>query len=357
MGLTGPSEFYRNAEKTLSADETPGKSDFPDAVSPPPMPRGVATPDGRRAFFAGLDNTVQAIDVETGKRTWSVEIDGQPIAAANGQVVIMREASPGVLTMLVLDETDGHEVGRCNVTLPPGIDVSAASGQFGLRPSILDDRLLVEWEAQSSYAGGAPPPTFVEDEAARRTTGTFECDLTAGHVRTAQSGAAEAPAPRTSWPYRLGGDWHKSAWRVGESLATLELDRSGPQAALLLRTFAEDDESTARSSVIAESDAVEPTVTPDGRHVFVRLTVPPGEPWHIWDAIDHTEVGIIDYQPGSEFPAVLDERAYYVAPTTSPTGTGYDMRAVDLVTGKVVWDLQLGAPAPRKITPPPPRMR
>ena len=319
-------------------------------TAPQPMPRGIATPDGKTAFIAGVDDRIQAVNLDTGERLWSTQLGGQPILADQDKVVIAREVSPSVVVLDVVAADKGSKLGSCRIQFPPGIDVTDPA-RFSLRPCLVDERVVVQWQASDRYAGGAPPPKFIEESFAAESAGTFECDFRDGQVEVTRSVPSESPSAQTSWAYRLGGVWRNTAWTAGEQQAALEMDRSGPEPVLTLST--DGPGNAAQVTPLITGEAVEPTVTPDGRFLFVRRTEPPGEPWDVWEVTTHRQLGRIPREPGSDFPVVLKGRVYYLAPVPGPAGPAYLIRAIEIDSGRTLWEHALGSPAHAEAPPPP----
>ncbi len=337
----------------MSPYRTKDAAESPDAVLPEPVPRGVATTDHNRGFFAGLDNTIQAVDLETGQLAWTVDIPGQPILAAEGKVMVVTQSPSRNLSLLVLDENSGEELSRCELPLALNADTSSIDEQFEIRPSMAEDRLHVQWKMHTPYKGGAPPPQYVKQSADEILSGAFDCELHSGEIIPTLAAAAVDRPRRQSWPYRLNGVWQKTSWISNQEENVLELRRTDASRDLLLTSFSATDGSNVRSTVLASTDAVEPTLTPDGKFLFVRQTVPADEHWTVWQVADHTPVGKLKYQPGAEFPTVLDDTVYFL---TQSSGPSYRMHAVRLPDGDELWNLELDAGPAQKVAPPPPRM-
>ena len=320
----------------------------PGPVSARPMPRGVAHPAGRVAFIAAADDAIVAVDLERGRVIWTAGLGGQPVMATDGGVVIARPLASMALGLVLLDASDGHHLGRCDVRFPSDVDVVQMLRAGGLAPIVEGGRLVVDWEVRTAYRGGASPPPSIEQGASRLLAGRFHCEF--GSERREASVDAKRPALRESFGYRRGGRWHHTAWRVEgptRLLARLAQDSSG---ALVLETFEPDGARARPATPIGENSALDPTVTPDGRFLFVRRTVPPGERWRIWSVTEHEQIASIPYLEGSDFPAVLERRAYHLAPAAE-TGVP-SLRALDLATGDLLWELALGSPVERE----PPRL-
>jgi hypothetical protein len=325
-----------------------------DSPAPQPMPRGVASPDGKTAFISGFDDSIQSINLETGELLWSIRLSGEPIVADHHMVVVAREPSSSVVELDEVSAEFGSKLGSCRIQFPFDIDVSKRA-RFRLFPKLVDNRVVVRWQASDRYMGGAPPPKFIEEGQAQESRGTFECDFRDVQVEAVQVETSASPPAQTSWAYRSGGVWRETAWVLGETQATLEMDYSNPDPVLVLNTV--DSKHFVHRSPLVTGQSVEPTLTEDGRYLFVRRTDPPGESWEVWEVATHKNVGRIAHDPGSDLPAVLAGRVYYLAPTPTSTGITYRLKAVDLHSGQFLWEHELGGPAQLESAPPLPKLR
>jgi hypothetical protein len=318
------------------------------------MPRGVATPDGKTAFISGFDDDIRSVSLETGELLWTIQLSGEPIVADHHKVVIARKPSSSVVELNVVSAENGSMLGSCPIQFPFDIDVSDRA-RFSLYPELVDNRVVVRWQASGQYTGGAPPPKFVEESLAQERQGSFECDFQGIQVEAAQVEASASPPSQISWAYRIGGVWRETAWMLDEMQAALEMDHSDSGPTLVLSTV--DSVHLARRTPLVTGQSVEPTLTPDGRFLFVRRTDPPGNPWEVWEVATHKHVGRITHDPGSDFPAVLSGRVYYLASTPGPTGLAYRIRAADLQSGQTLWEHEIGGPAQLESAPPLPKLR
>ncbi|HVS65098.1 MAG TPA: hypothetical protein VMT85_16530 [Thermoanaerobaculia bacterium] len=303
-----------------------------------PFPRGVATPDGGTGFLAAPRDAVLAVDLDGGRRIWSAALAGQPLVATDGGVIVARPLAPGALALVLLDARDGRELGRCEVRFAGGVDVARMLADGGLRPAVSEGSVLVEWRATSKYEGGAPPPQFVEERAGRSRAGAFRCELGGERIEAEPSDhAAERTAVRPSFGYRSGGRWRETSWRLDGGEARLARD---PDGAIVLETFDAGGAPARGPTVVAESEAVEPTVTTDGRFLLVRRTAPPDPWWRVWSVSGHEQVATVAYPVGADFPAVLEGRLYVLAP--GEEGGPPRLVAIDLESGDVLWALETG---------------
>ena len=303
-----------------------------------PFPRGVATPDGGTGFLAAPRDGVLAVDLDRGRRMWSAALAGQPLVATDGGVIVACPLAPGALALVLLDARDGGELGRCEVRFAGGVDVARMLAAGDLRPAVSEGSVLVEWRAASKYEGGAPPPRFVEERAGRSRAGAFRCELGGERIEAEPSDdAGERTAGRPSFGYRSGGRWRETGWRLDGGEARLARDANG---AVVLETFDAGGAPARGPTVVAESEAVEPTVTTDGRFLLVRRTAPPDPWWRVWNVAGHERIATVPYPADADFPAVLEGRLYVLTPGDG--GGAPRLAAFDLESGEMLWELEIG---------------
>ncbi len=308
-----------------------------------PFPRGVADPEGELGFFENLSGCVESVELGPGQRRWRSAVEGEPVLATREAVFALR-----LPLAIGLDAGTGKLLAEQDLPLelPPGAELS----QVEVSAELLGSSLLLEWRSDGRYAGGAPAPDEVRSGFERRSHGTIEWDLAAGRARE-MPGSVRQGADLQSWPYRRRGRWRETAWQCGDLVLRLALDDSAEaeqESVVLLAT----GERGPRPAGPAWPAPIEPTVTPDGCHLLVRETRQPAGPWQVVDLRAAREVARVPYREGSQFPAVLGGRLYFI--TGPRAGSPAALHAVDLASGEEVWELDLGPP-PDHGAPPLPR--
>jgi hypothetical protein len=128
------------------------------------------------------------------------------------------------------------------------------------------------------------------------------------------------------------------------------VDRAGgePQRVVLISTAAPGDgheASIPRAVTVAGGTAIEPLVSADGRHLLVRETRPPSAQWRVIDVRTGRQVATVPYLAGTDQPAVLGDRLYFLAPWQDR----YALHACALATGAPLWHLPLDPPPDERV--------
>jgi len=143
----------------------------------------IASPDGKLIFARGKDG-VEAIDVATGKLIW-VTKGANRLAGVSGTTVIAWAADakkPNAFSIVAMDSGTGKELFKSDaITLPDWANTAKEHG-FSFRTAARSDgkQVVVVWQANTFYAGGAAPPPEVEKAARREALGSVVIDATTG---------------------------------------------------------------------------------------------------------------------------------------------------------------------------------
>src|SRR4051812_28753581 len=87
-----------------------GRADGP-AASPLPLPRGVASEDGKTGFLAGRRRGIDAIDLCTGGLLWSTDEPARPLVAFGGRLAVqVPDRRPNAVRVAVLDAARGKRL-------------------------------------------------------------------------------------------------------------------------------------------------------------------------------------------------------------------------------------------------------
>jgi hypothetical protein len=311
------------------------------------FPRGVADPGGE-AGYVDDGSGIVAVGIQQGEQRWRTEraaypliSDGKRLAAAG-----TRERSPNVLEVVVHDGSRGGEVLLVSepVVLPDWATVGEQGPEtVSMRAQLDGHALRLEWTARTRYGGGAPPPQSVAREAARDAAGVVEVDLETGSVEhlTADHGAEPADARRPP----LDPDDLDGSWVAGNAVARLVWDAAGDEQVLSLEVVAPDSGDVRARVEVARGSGLVAQVTPDGCYLLVHTEpAPPGEsPWWVFSARTGDRVATLTYDAGARWPAILRDRAFYVVEERDAATTRRTLRARELDSGSVAWELQLAA--------------
>jgi len=143
----------------------------------------ILSPDGKLIFARGKDG-VEAIDVATGKLVW-VTRGAKQLAGVSGNMVFgwaTDAKKPNAFRVVALGSTTGKELFNSDpITLP---DWASTAKRYGstFRTSARSDgkQVVVVWQANTFYAGGAAPPPEVEKAARREALGSVVIDAATG---------------------------------------------------------------------------------------------------------------------------------------------------------------------------------
>jgi hypothetical protein len=161
-----------------------------------PFPRGIASLSTSRAFMRDPAGRLLAIDLDTGKILWRTTEAMRPLLAGRDRVVALREVEPRVTSVTVLDADDGRQMSTSKPLPLPDWAPSALddTADFSISAEAAADAVLLKWDAQQRYRGGAAPGREVEEAAQRHAEGRARVDLRTGEVSQAPSGAMPEPS-------------------------------------------------------------------------------------------------------------------------------------------------------------------
>jgi|GEM_PF-4043601 len=328
------------------------------AVPNPPLPRGVADPVTGVGYVGEPAGTVAAFQLADGASVWRARAPGLPVAAGvaagRGWVFLAAAEAPGVLRLQTLDAATGESVARHGLELELEDAVPRLSlADLDLSAHVTADGLELGWRYRGSYGGGAPPSREVEERFSRLQAGALRYSPRAGTVETLPAG--RKPPPPASFPYRQRGRWREQAWLAAGAVARLDLD-GGQDGELWLECWPAEVTGGATGSpmgreLVWRGADVEPSVTGDGSHLFLRRTRPPGQLWHVVTVPGGEAVGQVPFAQGDQWPETVEGRVHHLS--GGPDG-GLVLRTVELASGRHLWDRELASARETRPSPPPP---
>jgi hypothetical protein len=96
---------------------------------------------------------------------------------------------------------------------------------------------------------------------------------------------------------------------------------------------------------LARGQGLVAQVATDGSHVLVHMEPRPAEhdPWWVFSARTGRRVATLTHDAGAREPAIVGEHAFYlVEPRDDPAG-GRTLRARELASDSLTWELRLAA--------------
>ena len=154
----------------LAAPITP-----PAWVKPLPIPGGVADAAGKTGFIANDKDAVEAINLETGEVLWTADVRGKPLAVTDNHLAVQVPATGknNAVRVVVLDTAaKGKQILESEpVVFPDWVATGLVGGKsFTSSGKLYQGDLLLSWQANASYWGGAKPPPRVEQAGASMLT-------------------------------------------------------------------------------------------------------------------------------------------------------------------------------------------
>jgi hypothetical protein len=326
------------------------------------IPHGVATPDGKTGFLVGPEGGVEAVNLEDGKTLWAAKGAVRPLAATDKRFFAEgpgKDKKANGLTVLVYDLTaDGKQVLESDpVTFPDWVVVGGGPGRTWSADARFEKgNLLLKWQANSFYYGGAAPPPEVEKAARKSASGVAQVNLESGKVEALD--ADKFPAgPKL--PKEL--EKVQNPLVVGDKVMSLAVEQAGQEQKLVRKAWDLASGKELEPVTLMQGKSLFYLAGGDGKHVavhqaLVKEQLPQGDyAWWVFNLETGKEVIKFPYEEGTTGVSVVGPRAYYVVQTQKPGGFAgvitRTLKAVDLKSGKVVWDRAVES---TKIIPPPP---
>ncbi len=326
-----------------------------DSIRPLFLPRGIGDAATAKGYVSDAAGHVVALALADGAGIWRSRVLARPVLAAGGRVFAVRPAgpdAPSVLWLELIDARSGRLEGERALDLSVASPGATGTPDLDLSATLAGDVFRLRWRRPDTYAGGAPAPQHVRERFATPTSGVFEYHLAsrALSARPTPNGADESPR-LPSAPYRRDETWRYDAWPAGRGLARLDLDESRNPPVLRLELWNSRGAQRLRAADLLEGRALEPTVTPAGDHLFLRRTSPPGDRWLVYEVASGRRIASLPYDEGSRLPVLLGDRVLYLVWPSGSRGGEAVIHAVDLASGRRLWDYSLSEPAARR--PPP----
>jgi hypothetical protein len=323
-------------------------------VEPVIFPAGIADLDGRTAYVADQGEIV-AIDLTAGQVLWRTPEASVPLVALAGRVAAGKplEDRPNALRIVVLDvaRQGAATLVSLPVVFPEWVSVESG-GSFRLRPRVEGSLLILEWAAQRRYVGGASPPPHLRQQASPESTGVAVVDLETGRLSVPSASAAFArvtpPGVRTP---PLGCEDLDEPWLLDGGIARAVWEVSGADQVLCIEVR-EPSSDDLHSVEVARGRGLVARITADGRYLLVRPEQGPS--WSVVAVATGRRQWTLTGDLELRAPAVIGARAFYLLERHLESTNTRTIRAHDLPTDALAWELPLRdvrasrAPRPRQ---------
>jgi hypothetical protein len=344
----------------------------PAAPGPPflTLPGGVADAAGKTGYLANPGGGIDAVSLENGARLWASKDASFPLALLGKKLVAQAFVAGKAdrIRVVVLDvKNKGKRLLASDpVVFPEWVSVRVTHGRsFTAGALVVENDLLLRWEARAWYAGGARPTPQVERAARKHATGVAKISLESGRVemlkkdplpKVAGSRLPKGLEKITSEKYWTGLAWETQPLILGPRVTALKVDNAGGKATLKLRAWDARTGKPQPDVVLLEGKSLWPQVSPDRRFVFVhqavsRESLPRGDyAWWVFSLETGKQVAKLPFEPGMTELTVIGSRLYYAIdvqkrdPRSPAVTRTRFLRVADLKTGKVFWEREVWSP-------------
>ena len=336
-----------------------------------PIPGGVTDADGAKGFVANADGGITGVDLETGKVLWESKTAGRPTAVMGGWVWVLArdKAKANVLHVLGLALDDGRaRLETDPVVLPEWIDATPGNGggrSFAVSARLSADGLdlFLKWQADAHYWGGAAPSPEVLKAARKHADGVARVNLSDNQVEMLETAKAPSPGPKVSDELRKAaarnyGEPEPTVAVVEDNAVAVDVQPAGDKQKVVLKRWDLKTEKPLESITLADGAMVQVVALPSAGVALVSDAAPTAteQTWTAYSLSTGKETGRYTAETGASDFSVVGPRAYYVVKgqLKGPPFGGVlprTLKAVDLKTGKRLWDMPLEG---ERLPPPPP---
>jgi hypothetical protein len=319
----------------------------PAVIEPVFFVHGVADPDARAGYVAGAGEIV-AVALGEGRSLWRTDIAQHPLISDGRRLAAARavRSRANALEVAVFDAAGSGDliVVSDPVVLPQWAVVTFAHPHaFRMSALLAGSRLRLRWQAHARYGGGAPPPPRLLRAATRQDAGAAQIDLRTGAVTQTLAEPAGAASGVRRAP--LVADDLSEPWLVDTTVAQLLWEFDGNEQVLMIKTREAGSGEAQERTELLRGQGLVAQVTPDGAYLFVHCepaTSAP-EPWRVFSVTTARRVATLTHDAGARAPAVVGERAFYVVGKRDGVLQRQTLRARELASNALVWELALTA--------------
>ena len=339
------------------------------------IPGGVADADGAKGFVADDKGGVSALDLESGKVLWESKTAGRPIAVEGGRVLVQTRdpKNPQALRIVGLDVDKGDKAWESDPIVFPDwvspVEGRGAGRSFHSHARLDDGALLIIWQANSFYWGGAAPSPQIIKASTRHADGAARIHLESGKVEMLD--AAKAPPPAGP---KVSKELEKAAARsygpdgstvavAGDYAVAVDVEPAGAdKQKVVLKRWDLTTEKPLDPMILAEGGVYQVVTQPSAGVALVHALPAPGgaQPmelaWTAYALETGKAAGQFTTEPGATDFTVVGPCVFYVVrgPFKGPRFGGViprTLKAVDLKSGKPLWEQPLEG---ERLPPPPP---
>jgi hypothetical protein len=322
-----------------------------------PFPCGVASAAGDIGVSL-LGDTLVVMDLASGGTMAEIPHSCWPLAACGKRVIAWEQVGESTAAMRVvvfeLAEPSVRKLVSDPIIFPGWMEATTLSVQ-SLCVVLHDDRLTIEWRAQSRYAGGAPPSRELAAQLMRAACGTAIVDLHSGAVDSefeAMAPEAAMSEGEKSLDYESGAWWSDEPWRESGWRVRLSIERRAEGQQIVLHKT----DQRGRSEVVQLASGVrlKATLTGDRTYVLVHDEALPDSPWRLYPIDPQAKEATIPYEASAREVNVVGGTIYYMVDDAERGPEAVVLKARSLDTGNILWERGLG-PLRKRALPKPPR--
>jgi len=326
------------------------------------FPAGVAGPEKRVGYVADGSAGIEALDLSTGESIWRSDAAARPAIVAEHRLLAVHPV-PDVangLRVVVLDRNDRGKLLLESepIRFPEWVSVQGAiSDDFRYEARIEGTRLLLDWDAQARYRGGAAPPPSVQSQATKAAHGRVSVDVETGAVEMRpieRPGAPELPSALEQadlFSYQIGASdtWQTRPWLVNGRVAVITGEVSDGGQVLRLQRWNPSSGRVDPPVHLLDGEALVSYVTPDGCYLLVHRELPTEsapnvrDTWWLFSVVTGERVAVLEHEPGAREACVLGTRLHYLTELPPPPLRGggelveSTVKTVDIGSGTLLW--------------------
>jgi hypothetical protein len=335
------------------------------------FPLGVRDPEGTMAYVAGPKDKILAVRLTDGHVLWSVPGEGVPLGLAGDRLIIQVPVLEPVGTDTMaprnrvrLEVLDVKAKGRVltysqPIAFPEWVRVRLAYGRTFTSWGWADrGHFYLAWEATAFYAGGPPPTPEQEKADWKQAAGTVRVNWKTGKIKMLKADAAVRPGkalpaklrdvPASTVYSEVASAMVTRRLVAGNILAALDWQTAQKQQRLVLKRWNLTTGAELPAKKLMEREALTAQLAHDGAHLLVHPTtagnVAPADYdlYRVFSLATGDKIGQFRCEGGSLY-TVIGTRVYYVIthPSTDSTAQPRTVSAVDLTTGRMIWELSV----------------